>query len=211
MAIVKTWKTYFGGEPFTVRVNVLKSGWFRIQLPGAAHEALGLTYVEADTMVKAMEAFEKQKNRYAGLLQSERRVIRYIFTIQNRKTRYDPDNLGRNDMHFGIGTGLRLGVANAMETMHKSSSGDERRRSYKLDYEQPYPDTYRYASHGGLATEEDCHTIDWTPEREAWFLKFCAALDSLIAQVRALDEDEGKLLEAVSNRLMLGVSADTGG
>ena len=214
MPCVKTEKGYFGGQEFTMRVNVGKDGMIRIKLPEGAHGALGMEKVEKDTLHAAIEEFKKQKKKYSGMLTSQKMVIRYTFRLQDKTDRYSCDNTERDDISFGIGKGIQFGIANLYETTHYNSDGEVCRKEYDYragddideDIEQPYPDGYDYATHGAMAEarSHECNVVDWTEEREAWFMNLCKLMDGLIGKLKTLDENQDLLLEAVNSQLLLG-------
>jgi len=205
MATVKSEKTYFGGKAFTMRVNVASDGIFRIKLPVHAIEALSVDVIEKATLTEAVKEFERLSRNYANMLTVDRKVIRYCFRLQDKTHRHVPKEGERDDIGFGIGKGLQFGVVNMIETAHKDSDGDVKRRSYKPATDDPYPAGYGYGQFDSIGSCE-AHTVDWTIEREAWFLGFCDALDTLIAKTKELDEDKSKLLEAVDNQLLLSAT-----
>ncbi len=215
MAVIKTAATYFGGKQYQMRATVRADGTFRIGLPAFARDALGKDCVESDTLDKVIRAFNVERQTYAEMLQSERRVIRYVFQIQERSQRYGGDE--RDDISFGVGKAVQLGVANLYETAHADVEGKILRRSYEYQprdgvddpmESQPYPGGFNYGQFDSMESlrDDECHTIEWTQEREDWFVVLCRAIESLIDKLKTLDEDEAKLLKAVNDRLLLGVA-----
>ena len=201
MPTVKTQSTRFGGKPFRMRVTVLKDGVFRIRLPEWSHEALGQEVIEEKTLDKAEREFEAVRGRFGEMLRATRKVIRYRFFIQDKTQRYCGPEDERSDIGFGIGKGVQLGVGNYTETAHADADGKILRYSYEDDDgKQPYPQGYQYGDFDCLTADRvEAQTIDWTAEREAWFVALCGGLDSLIAKLKSLDEDKTRFLEAVSN------------
>lgn len=213
MPVATTQKTVFGGKEFTMRVNVNKHGTFTIRLPVYSHRALGVELVESNTLPGAVKKFEEQRSLYGKTLRSRRRVIRYSFLLQDKSSRYGPENGERNDLHFGIGKGLQFAVANCTETTYKDPEGKELRRSYDGDKDQPYGAAYCFGNFDGIEdTRKGIKTIGWSEERQAWFLSFCAAFDALIDRVKLLDENQGQLIRLMERFPMMpaGVLSLTG-
>lgn len=203
MPVVKTESTYFGGKPFRMRVNIAADGKFKIRLPDYSHEALGETHVESKTMHKAIEEFERLGKVYAKMLQQERKVIRYVFRIQEQERKYGERDHIRSDISFGVGKGVQFGVANLIETTHCDADGEVQRHSYEYpNDDQPYPLGYNFGDFDSMRTFKESHTVEWTEERECWFMSLCQALDSLIGKIKKLDESESVLLQAVAKQVL---------
>jgi hypothetical protein len=215
MPCVKTEKGYFGGKEFTMRVNVAGDGVFRINLPKWAHGALGVEKIEKDTLDAAIKEFKKQREKYLGMLSSQKKVIRYMFKIQDKTARYGGGKGERDQLQFGVGKGIQFGIANLFETTHYSADGKVLRKEYDhhssrdIDaekIEQPYPEGYNYSQFGAMASarSHECNVVEWTQEREDWFMALCMCLDGLIGKLKSLDENQDLLLEAVKSQLLIG-------
>lgn len=218
MATVKIESTFFGSKPFKLRVNVDKHGIFRIKLPDWSHGALGELQIEATTLDEAVREFRRLQDAYAKLLQEKRKVIRYVFQLQEKTGVYDRDKTERNDISFGIGKGFQFGVANVWEIIHRDADGKEISRTYeyccdtddetsdkKQRSEQPYPAGFSFGSFQDMtAFDIGARVIEWSPEREEWFVALCKAINTLIKQMKTLDDDQAELLERVASRKALG-------
>lgn len=205
MPVVKTWTTYFGGHETKVRVYCNTKGMFTIKLPPAAKETLGVEKIVEETMDKAIREFESVRQQVADSLKTERKVIRYQFLLQEKHGRYHQGDQ-RDDIGFGIGKGIQFAVTNLVEVTSRKSTGEESHKTYRYEWsderevESPYPEAYRYGCFDDLSdTDHSVQTIEWTEERERWFLSLCAAMDSLIANIKALDENPQLLLQAVQS------------
>lgn len=206
MPVATTQKTVFGGETFTMKVNVNKHGMFTIKLPEYSHKALGMESVKSDTLPGAVRKFEEQRALYGKMLQSRRRVIRYSFLLQDKSSRFGCENGERNDLHFGIGKGLQFAVANCMEIVHKDHSDKELRRSYVSDKKQPYGTAYCFGNFDGIEdTRIGIKTIEWSEKHQGWFLSLCMAFDALIDWVKLLDENQGQLLNLIKHSSVTGM------
>lgn len=216
MASIKTHATLFGRQRTVMKITVDKRGVFHAKIPTWATAALGIDEVTAKTMEACEDAWIYQRVVFEQTLQKERKVIRYAFRIQDKEDRYcDPD--GRDDLSFGVGKGVQIAVANCIETIYFNAEGEECRRSYRWANEevedesdmprdvQPYPIGYQFANFEGLTSASLSHaqTIEWTPEREAWFVALCGAMDGLIAKMRELGENPKTLLEEVASGRLL--------
>jgi len=130
-------------------------------------------------------------------------VIRYVFEINDKTHRYSGQD-ERDDLTFGVGKGVQFGVANMIETAHADADGKILRQSYTEDNKQPYAPGYQYSRFRGMeSTIDDIQTIEWSQEREDWFVALCRAMDVLIEKLKTLDEDQQLLLTAVESGSLL--------
>jgi hypothetical protein len=207
MPIVRTETTLFG-ERFVAIFKVDKDGLFSIKLPAWSHAALGKSSVSGRTLADVERLFNLERDRYAKLRQTSSKVILYNFELQDKTGKYNGAKDERSDMGFGVGKGLQFAICNALETQHFGVSGEIERRSYKEATDQPYPLGYNYGQFGCLiARHESCQVMDWTQDRENWFLHLCRAMGGLIARIKAIDEQQSLLLSAIRDNKKLTFKA----
>ena len=206
MASVRTETTIFG-DRFVARFNVDKNGVFSVKLPDWSHAALGKSEIKGKTLSEVEKLFQSERERYAKIRQSTSEVILYKFELQDKTGAWNGDKDERDDMSFGIGKGIQFAVCNALETQHYGVDGELVRRSYKTDPDQPYPLGYDYGKFGSLVERNlGFQVMEWTQDREDWFLNLCKAMDGLISKIKTLDEQQVLLLSAIQDRKLLSFS-----
>lgn len=211
MAVVKTFGDYFGRVEHRFRIKVNAEGEFSIALPKHSHAALGQEEVRAGDMTSLMVQFREVKEKYADMLVTERKVIRYVFRLQDvsRETKYDETK--RKDISFGVGAGLQLGVANLVERTHIAADGSDPNIEYEWAWQNgdpvdsPYPSSFNYGDFDSMSSSRlsGARVVEWTQEREDWFMSLCLAMDQLILRLRTLDEAPELLLEAAETGVPL--------
>jgi hypothetical protein len=204
MPQVMQYQTRFGGKPYLMRVRVGKDGVFRSAIPEWAVAALGISEVTAPTLEECQSEWKALWRQYNQMLTTERKVIRYQFILQDREEMYtDPDS--RDDMSFGCGKGVQIGVGNCWEMVHRDANGQELNRSYSWknaageECRQPYGKAYQFAHFCSSGVLDRGKTLEWTQQREDWFVSVCRLMDVLVARLRQLDENEEALLTASAN------------
>lgn len=193
MPVVNREDAWFGGVMYKRVIKVNSSGMFSCEIPGKAANELGISStLSAKTRTELIDQFTKLNAKHKQLNTTTRKVIAYQFnavaTIVDSKERII---FAADDMSFAKGQALGLAVGVFDELTTKSVDGDSNVRMIRITSSIPeefYPEDQSLRSGA-----EDMSVMEWTAEKEKFFLTVCNALHDLILKLNNLTHDPQRL------------------
>lgn len=191
------------GDFFLV-VNVSPKGIFSAKLPQRVTEILGYDKVTSDTNEDVLRKFTEAIEEYKSARTTTRKVIAYDFNCAAKEfTANDGTDHEYHEMGFVEGLGLSVWAVVCEESVR--TMGDDKQR---YDYEElpsSIPDVLRpQARNVNSHREQAEHIIDWTQDREDFFVRLAGIMQEMIARLKSFEKPD-KLIERIdSGRLLEG-------
>ena len=200
MPRVNTNKFGFEGESYTRVTNVDAKGKFSIKLLPQLAEALGYGLVEADTKAAVEKKWSDAHQAYTECKTTTRKVIAYAFEASGEFEDEDGEEHDFHEITFSEGFSVSAWAAVCIESA--TVRADHTRYKYEiLESSLPEgmgPNNDLVGGYGKKAR----FTVDWTPEREAFFCMIGKAMMDLMLKLKSIEKPKA-LLERIDSGLLL--------
>jgi len=205
MAVVKTEKRPFGGEVVELKVKCDSEGEFSASLPAFAIATLGYNIVTAKSLEEAIKKWSKAGADYTSTQTKCEKVILYLVSANAYIWDDKADKLIHNYQdraHSREGISLSVIATVANEFQLTLPDGKVRYRYEEVESGLPKSmdefSHFNYWNHG----DQEKHRLIWTQEREDFFTKIGRAMESVIIQLKQLDDPVRALAIADTGRLL---------
>lgn len=187
MPTVKTFTSYFNGQPFKQVFKVDGSGTFSSTLAPGMFDVLGYGSVISDTLEGCESAVKEAHKAYQEASTQRSKVI--LYQIKLNAYIWRDDRCVLNQTHMGFYPGVAVSVVAGVFTERKVASGDHVRYFYDLE-ESHLPKSILCGAKD-LARPGERHPaknrLDWTPELEELFCRVGLGLEAVILQLEQFD------------------------
>lgn len=184
----------FGGYVYEQTITFsTRSKRFRVNLPEQCREALGLQYLEDESLAGLEKKLLAQSQAYLKMVSKERKVILYKIEM-----RIDTDGFQRDTLSFCDGLGIAAYAGVFVETEYEGAAQASKIRRFK-EVESTLPEALTCRHHNYDPDLAKWKCIDWTPEREEFFRRLGEAMTELCRRADAFFADEQKMLERIAS------------
>lgn len=194
MSIIKTEQFEVAGKTYTKQMTYRSGGKFEIKVPTEIGEAIHLLRVAADTEKACDQSFVEAVLQFASLRQKKDKVILYRIDL-----------------------GGKIKDARGKIVFNRGHFTDDRGVEIKFDY--AVANRFKYGDHVTYCDDEGKKIwiggeseMDWTPEREAFFAGFQAAMEKAILRADSFfgqnSKKLSKLIDSKKLPLLLGGPRD---
>lgn len=184
---------------------------FECELPPVIQAVLDQKKVDAATFDDCVKAFEAAIRQAESAGTTTRKVIVYEVLIEASFTQGEKYvKLPRDSKHSWRDTGnhghtLAMAVGVFTETVVKLE--DHVRYSYEWEDEQPFERSiYPQSVYRSQMRERPSGIMDWTQEREEWFVAIVRRFEALLLKLDAAFNDPQKVIAAIDTNVKLLVS-----
>ncbi len=190
MSIIKTEQFEVADKTFTKQMTYRSGGKFEIKVPAEIGEAVHTLRVSGDNEKECDEAFSRVVVEFAGLKQKKDKVILYRIDLEG-KIKDAKGKVIYNRGHFTDDRGVKIQF------------------DYMVANRIRYGGTVAYFDDGGKKVWIGGESVmEWTPDREAFFSGFQAAMEQAILRADTFfgknSTKLAKLIDAKKMPLLLG-------
>lgn len=204
MPKVKTDTVYFDDKQYRRNFKVNASGEFSVNFPKVAGELLGCgTVLTGNTLSEVYNLWRAKAAEYKQTQTQTSKVV--VFSFETSASIWSEEEqrvvFTSNEISFSEGTAVSVWWCPCIEQVVISTDGSKHYRYINDEGNLVRLCGKADPSHGERV--EDGHRIEWSEEREAFFERINAGMETLILALASLHEDKAKLLACADGKLSL--------